>query len=298
MVLRTTIIDKVDAENVDTVETLLNSAKNEPLIEENNAFMRMRDYNILVWNFDQSNDLNVFLETLKDFVGLADADTNAVATQDALTALNATNFGVSQSVTGTGKKLHKVQWYIKKTLVPTGPMVCKLYSHSGVFGTSSVPGTLLATSEPVDASEITTSLALVDFFFEDKGIQDDQKYTLVNATKYVITLEYADGSAVNFVSVGHDASSPGHAGNPAVLTTVWTENAAIDMVFVLITEGTLEWLPLTAAAAVGTASGSAASQAAVKQYSGNSPYLAIRLRAIKAANAVSDVDALFVIREQ
>lgn len=295
----TNIIDKAEAQNVsNTAVTLLNSTKQEPNTPDNHALLRMKEYNIMVWNHDQANDVNVWLETLKDFLGLADADTVAVGVQDEVIVLDATNLGIGMSVTGNGKKLHKIQFYIKKTGTPEGYMVAKLYTHSGSFGTTSVPGTLLATSEKIAANRLTTSLALVDFFFEDKGINDNQKYDLVNTTKYVITLEYAEGDASNNISVGIDGSSPAHGGNQSLLTSAWAADATNDLIFVLITEGTLEWLPLTAAAAVGTASGAAATQAAIKQFLGSAPYLALRLQAIRASGDVTDVDALFLGMEQ
>jgi len=115
-----------------------------------------------------------------------------------LNIYNGSYTGASQSFTGDGNNLGSSKFYLKKFGSPTGNAVAKLYDHSGTFGTSSVPtGSALATSSTFDVSTLTTTAQLIEFSF-------DGTYTLVNGTKYVITIEYSGGSGANQVQVGFD----------------------------------------------------------------------------------------------
>ena len=79
--------------------------------------------------------------------------------------------GRGQSVTAAGGNLYSVVWYLKTNGgAPTGNAVAKLYTHSGVFGTSSVAGTLLATSEPLDVTTLTSTRTLKTLNFGQKAI--------------------------------------------------------------------------------------------------------------------------------
>lgn len=142
--------------------------------------------------------------------------------------------GVGQSITGDGNKLTSITLYLRKVGTPTGNAVVKLYTHSGTFGTSSVPTTpLLATSKNLDVTTLGASYALVKIDFDDSEF-----YTLVNGTKYVITLEYAGGGASNRVEAGYDASTPGHGGNKSTYNgTVWSAQSGDDLCFYARTGG-------------------------------------------------------------
>jgi hypothetical protein len=156
-------------------------------------------------------------------------DTN----QDATQALgNGTILGVGQSITGDGGVLSRVRLHLSKTGTPTGNAVAKIYTHSGTFGTSSVPtGDPLATSENLDVSDLTTTLTLTDLEFKDE-------FTLVNTTKYVVALEYSGGDGSNYVNLGVDTSSPTHGGNLATLTgTTWSAASGTDLIFYVYTGG-------------------------------------------------------------
>lgn len=103
--------------------------------------------------------------------------------------------------------LSSCEFYLKKTGSPTGNIVAKLYNHTGTWGSSGKPtGSALATSNSIDVSTIGTSYGLLSFTFPVEYI------TLLD-TKYCISLEYSDGSAGNYISVGLDHSSPTHQGN-------------------------------------------------------------------------------------
>ncbi len=189
------------------------------------------------WEFQSQPD-DAILLTTNELSKVGDTnvtvtDSYGEANQNATTALNDTITAAGQSITGDGGELTGVQLYLSKTGSPTGTAVAKLYAHSGVFGTSSVPtGGVLATSETIDVSELTTSLQLIRFNFDT-----EQKYTLVNATNYVIVIEYTSGTAVNYVNVGTDTTTPSHGGNFSTYDASWTAVAGTDAIFYVYTNG-------------------------------------------------------------
>lgn len=148
--------------------------------------------------------------------------------QDSTQALgDGTTTGVAQSFTGTGGLLARATFYLNKTGSPTGNITARLYAHSGTFGTSSVPtGAALASSNTVSAASLTGSLTLTDFYFPTGNW-----FSLVNATNYVIALEYSGGDGSNYVNVGYDGSAPGHGGNYSANTGTWAANSGRDLAF-------------------------------------------------------------------
>jgi len=155
--------------------------------------------------------------------GLTDAVTNHIC-------------GVGQSFTGLEIVLKSCMLYMKKTNSPTGPIYIKIYAHTGVFGTSSLPtGAALAVSDPIEASTLPVASQLINFTFS--GVN---KISLVNGTKYVVTIEYANGLyGTNSVVCGRDASSPSHAGSCSVYSTSggWTTYNTRDLCFYLYGDG-------------------------------------------------------------
>jgi hypothetical protein len=68
----------------------------------------------------------------------------------------------------------------------TGVCRAKLWAHTGTFGTDSLPGTLLATSDDLPVSAIdTTQQTFTDFTFSGSN-----RYPVVAGTNYVIGIEY------------------------------------------------------------------------------------------------------------
>lgn len=135
---------------------------------------------------------------------------------------------VGQSFTAdyTGN-LYSVKWYVKKTGSPTGNAVAKLYTHSGTYGTSSVPtGAALSTSSNFDVSTLTTSYQLIQFTFPNG-------YSLVKGGNYVVTLEYT-GNASNFLYMGNDDTSPSHDGNLCYNNGSWNADNTSDFVFYVL----------------------------------------------------------------
>lgn len=113
-----------------------------------------------------------------------------------------------QSFQGKLAELDSVIFYLKKTGAPTGNAVAKLYSHTGSFGISSLNGSLLATSDTMNVSTLSTSYALVVFNFSGT-----ERYVMTDKVSYVIALDYNSGDASNFIFIGRDTSNPKHVGN-------------------------------------------------------------------------------------
>jgi hypothetical protein len=139
--------------------------------------------------------------------------------------------GTGQSFTAINGILTDVKFYLKKVASPTGNAVAKLYSHSGTYGTSSVPGTLLATSDNFDVSTLTTSYVLTTLHFSGAN-----QYTLVAGTQYVVTIEYSVGDSTNYIVVEYSATNI-HGGNRSYFVTSgpWAAQSGQDLNFYVYT---------------------------------------------------------------
>jgi hypothetical protein len=140
---------------------------------------------------------------------------------------------VGHSIRGDGRTLDKIQWYLFKIGNPIGKATAYLYTHSGIFGTSSVPiGVPLSTSNTFDVSTLTGNYQLISFIFPNP-------YVLVNGTNYIITLEYSGGTAGNLVAMGSNTFSPTHPGNDCFYPGVWIASQYEDLVFYAISDNIL-----------------------------------------------------------
>lgn len=147
---------------------------------------------------------------------------------------NGSFVGVSQAFTGNGGILSKSTFYLNKTGSPVGNVVSKVYAITGTYGSSAKPtGAALATSQPVDASTLSTSRELIDFIFTGN-------VTLSNATYYAITVEFSGGSTGNTVEVSNDTSNPyTHSGNWGYkFGTTWMASSTGDAIFYVYTQDT------------------------------------------------------------
>lgn len=117
---------------------------------------------------------------------------------------------VGQSFTGLANYLLKTcRFYLSKVGVPVGNLVAVLSTHSGTYGTDSVPtGAALATSNPIAIAGLG-AIALVTFTFPTP-------YKLA-AVKYCLDVRVNDAVTINgvtdYVPVGQDSSAPSHGGN-------------------------------------------------------------------------------------
>ena len=130
------------------------------------------------------------------------------------------------SFTGIAGNLASVKCYLAKAGSPTGSLVAKLYAHSGVYGTSSLPtGAALATSDAFDVSTLTTDGVLTELIFSTT-------YALENGVHYCMILEYAGGDSSNYVLVR--MGSPNHSGNSMAYWTgssSWIADPSYDIYF-------------------------------------------------------------------
>lgn len=176
------------------------------------------------------------VDTVTPF-GTANLSTYSESNRDSDQPLgDGTTTGVAQSFTTPATSAStnargcfaRAKFQLKKVGSPTGNIVAKLYAHSGTLGTSSIPtGAALATSTNVDVSTLTTSYAIIDFVFNESNW-----FQFVANTNYVIALEYSGGDVSNYVHVGYDASTPGHAGNKSTqAASTWTAQSGHDCCF-------------------------------------------------------------------
>lgn len=167
------------------------------------------------------------------WTGLAQAlqtlDSYSESNQNATSTIFADNPELAQSFTASAStNLDSAKFYLSKTGSPTGNITAKLYTHSGTYGASSVPtGAALATSDAVDISTLTTSLALVTFTFSGA-----ERYALTSGTNYIIAVVYSGGDEVsNYLNVGSDNSSPTHSGNLSTFIGIWFAVGNSDAIF-------------------------------------------------------------------
>lgn len=129
---------------------------------------------------------------------------------------------------GFSYRMSSVKFYLKKVGSPTGNIQVVLNTHSGTFGTSSIATTpILAKSNTIDISTLTTSYQLIEFTFPWW-----YQYQFNPSTNYHISVEYSGGDASNYLNVACDSSSSTHAGNFSSKTgTTWTANSSLDCCF-------------------------------------------------------------------
>ena len=127
---------------------------------------------------------------------------------------------------GINYNLNSARFYIYNVGgTATGTVYAQLYSHSGTYGTSSLPNTVLSTSTVVDISTIPDESGFFTFTF-------DGNYSMSANTNYVITIISDD--ITGSLEVGDDTSATTHGGNSArFITGVWTADALSDLAFIV-----------------------------------------------------------------
>lgn len=129
---------------------------------------------------------------------------------------------------GAGGVVRHVAFYFGSSGTPAGYAYAKIYTHSGTFGTSSVPGTLLATSDPLDTAPLYTQWHCFTF-------SGAEQITLDPDTQYVVVMEHREGVVTlnNYNRVSYK-SAGSHAGNACTLndtTETWTADATKEVPF-------------------------------------------------------------------
>ena len=111
-------------------------------------------------------------------------------------------------------KLTTAKFYLMKDGAPDAVLKAMLYAHTGTYGTDGLPtGSVLATSNPVEADTLGGAHALVTFTF-------DGTYALLPNAAYCIVIVCTEKTTLdggNYVRVGCDNTAPTHAGR----TLVW-----------------------------------------------------------------------------
>jgi hypothetical protein len=128
--------------------------------------------------------------------------------------------GASQSFTSgiITRPISHVGWLFECYNNPTGVAYAKIYEHSGVFGTSSLPtGSPIAVSNAVDIAGCSEPFNIIMFPFSG-----DNEITLNPLKHYVCTLEYtATNGDVACIRVIQDNSSSTHSGNMGLYNGSW-----------------------------------------------------------------------------
>lgn len=154
-------------------------------------------------------------------------DSYAESNADILNAFTTAISKYGQTFTSIDGILDSCKFRIQKVGSPTGNAVAVLYAHTGTYGTDGTPtGSALATSDVFDVSTLTTSHQLITFNFS--GVN---RYNIVNATHYCISLEYSLADASNYVAIAADSSSPTASGNSFQYTTGWVSGSGKDFIF-------------------------------------------------------------------
>jgi hypothetical protein len=105
--------------------------------------------------------------------------------------------------------LDSVVFYLSKYGSPISDAYISIYAMTGTFGASGVPtGSILAESDPLDVTTLTTSHALKTFNFSGTN-----RITLSASTHYCIVLHHAESAWPDFIYNSIDLSSPTHPGD-------------------------------------------------------------------------------------
>lgn len=189
------------------------------------------------WNKDVFT-INQFYERLKWLSRRGTTEHSGVNTGNNFNIGNGTITAQAQSYTQGAKSafITRVFFRLKKTGSPTGNITAKVYAHTGTFGSSGTPtGAALATSSNVDASKLTTSYAVTEFYFPTP-------FEAVAGTNYFVSVELSGGDGSNNVQVEGDTtgSSPG---NRAENTGSWAAAAAEDLDYDIHTSPSLYEIP-------------------------------------------------------
>jgi len=152
---------------------------------------------------------------------------------------NETEHYFGQTITGDGRTLDEVKFWLKRALDPTGNAYVQLYPMAvGTFGLNGRPANpvadevdRLAESDPVDITTISSDTwGLVSFHFSTP-------YTLVAGTHYCIIIKYTGGDATHQLGVGIDFTPNFHAGNNITTSAGnWGGSTSIDNIFYAISD--------------------------------------------------------------
>ena len=164
---------------------------------------------------------------------------------------NATILGQGQEFTGptnTGEIITGAELQIKIGAgTPTGEIYCEIYESDDV-ATAAPTGAVLARSEPVIASAITSTYETIKFQFDrlnpNTGVDQRTGLTLATAsdTSFLV-VRHPDGTATDYFHVHGLATTGTHGGNRAEDTGTWAGVANDDLWFTLQTSPAIHGIP-------------------------------------------------------
>jgi len=139
-------------------------------------------------------------------------------------------------------KLTSVKFRLSKSNSPTGTAYVKLYSHSGTFGTSSVPNTLLATSDSYNVASLPTAGTWIEFTFSGS-----EQYELAAGEYYCLDFgEVASGTLDTTNRIRFIVSSTVYLGNCFVYaSSSWAADATSDALFYVYGTISGDYQPIT-----------------------------------------------------
>jgi len=153
--------------------------------------------------------------------------------------------GVCQSFTGDGTAIEAIALRLARYSSKNANVYIRIWAHSGVYGTSSIPsGSIpLAESEPIDLSTI----ANVGGGFPDKMFYFKTPFQTVLGQYYVMTIEWwGSNSSSGSIYIYAEHAQPGaHSGNWGSLSNanVWTPQANRDLAFKIYSRTTAPFTP-------------------------------------------------------
>jgi hypothetical protein len=139
----------------------------------------------------------------------------------------------AQSFEGDGGVLVSAKAYLRKAGSPTGNAVAQIYAHSGTYGSGIPTGSVLATSESVDVSTISTSRELVQFTFSGA-----EQIDLVDGTHYFFVIFYDADDNSRYIVWEADSSGT-HEGNSAAYNQTNWVTLTYDLCFYIYREAPL-----------------------------------------------------------
>jgi hypothetical protein len=188
---------------------------------------------------NRANRYGISTKLLQDF-----CDKSFYSTSDSIVNSGASPISWAQSFTAaSSNNLVSVVFPLFRTSTASGTLTCKLYAHSGTYGSTGVPtGAALATSNTFSeanvASTTNTTPDLIEFTFPTP-------YALVSGTHYFIAIETTNTSTSAFVALRVTSNTSAHGGNAAAKasnTLVWTAQSQ-DLIFYLYSDGPLLTMP-------------------------------------------------------
>ena len=225
-----------DATTVDDWTEITNTLEGYSAIDVNNDDINEHYYS--EWDRD-TYTINQFYERIKWLSKDPTTEDACVDTGSDIVVDDATITGTAQSFTiGVNNTL-----ITKATInlkigagTPTGNVIASIFSHSGSFGTSSVPNVIVGSaSDAIDSTILTTTYQKIIFNFATP-------VPVSASTNYCLVITHADGSAGNYIHAQGDATGT-HAGNRAHDTAGWAADAAEDMAFSVYTAPNIYGLP-------------------------------------------------------